>query len=203
MEENRKDENRKGIVISVVTILTLIIMMFGITYAVFVYTYKGKKENTLKTGSVTFAYAETSNGISIDNAEPMSDDLGKEIPASGKDVAQGYFDFYVTATMSGSKEINYDVLGEDITGNIENKLDPKYVKVYLTNGDGEAPYAGYNQTVPTYDKLTQDGVTKLYSGVFNSTGTHRFRLRLWVSQDYPETARSEQFKMKVNVHAYA
>ena len=202
MEENRRDENRKGIIVSVVTILTLIIMMFGITYAVFLYTYKGKQENVLKTGAVTFAYAETSNGISITNAEPMSDDAGKKIPASGPDVERGYFDFYVTATMSGNEEIRYDVIGENIT-DVASKLDPRYVKVYLTNGDGEVPYAGYNQTVPTYAKLTQDGVTKLYSGVFNSTGTHRFRLRLWVSQDYPETARSEQFKMKVNVNAYA
>ncbi len=199
----RIDENRRGIIVSVVTILTLIIMMFGITYAVFLYTYKGRQENTLKTGSVTFTYAETSNGIYIDNAEPMSDDAGKKIPASGKDVGRGYFDFYVSATMSGSENIQYDIIGEDITS-ASNKLDPKYVKVYLTNGDNETPYGGYNQTVPTYGSLPAgSGGKKLYTGVFTRTGSSPFRLRLWVSSDYPETARSETFKMKVNVNAYA
>ena len=206
MKENRKDGDQRKIVVSLVAVLALIIMVFGITYAVLVYTGIGKQENTLRTGALTFVYDETSDGITIDNAYPMNDETGKVLPASGvKGVSRGYFDFNVTATVEGDASIKYEVIGVDVTDTLV-KLDPKYVKVYLTNGgSSEAPMSGYEYAnVPTFDSLSNaNGGKKLYSGTFGQSGTQRFRLRLWVSNDYAPTGLSETFKMKVNVIAVA
>lgn len=206
MEENRKDKNQGKIVVSLVAVLALIIMVFGITYAVLVYTGIGKKENTLRTGALTFVYDEMSDGITIDNAYPMNDETGKALPASGvTGVSRGYFDFNVAATIDGDASIKYEVVGIDITDSLV-KLDPKYVKVYLTNGgNGEVPMSGYEHaTVPTFNSLPDaNGGKRLYNGTFGTSGTQRFRLRLWVSNDYEPTGLSETFKMKVNVIAVA
>ena len=45
MKDNRNDVNQNKIIVSLVAVLALIIMVFGITYAVLVYTGIGKKRD--------------------------------------------------------------------------------------------------------------------------------------------------------------
>ena len=204
MKENRKDGDQRKIVVSLVAVLALIIMVFGITYAVLVYTGIGKEENTLKTGALTFVYNETSDGILINNTYPMNDEAGKVLPESGvSGVVRGYFDFNVAATIEGDASIQYEVIGENVTDTLA-KLDPEFIKVYLTN-ESDTPMSGYQYaTVPTFKSLSDaKGGKKLYSGSFESSGTQKFRLRLWLSNDYQSSGVSETFKMKVNVIAVA
>ncbi len=209
MKESQNDE-RENKIISAIIVLALILLVFGVTYAVFEYSKAGSKQNTLKTGSITLAYSETSDGIQITNALPIDDEEGKKLPASGKPgLVRGYFDFNINVITHNSTPIQYTIYGVDVTED-GPKLDSKYVKVYLTNGEGELPLVGYQNNVPTFSSL--DDITVhdngetitgkvLYNGTFNGPKTDYFRLRIWVSKDYQPSGISNRFKMKVNVTA--
>lgn len=204
--QDKETDARKRLVLCTLAVLVLVLMVIGVTYAVYDYTEEGVQENVIRTGSIEFTYKENTNGILITDAKPMSDEEGKAIPASGTNIAQGYFDFTITARLGGKQKINYEISGID-TSPVESKLDPEYVKVYLTDtSTGEEPVNGYGESnVPTYGSLENsiDGKGKaLYNGEFSDSGTRKFRLRLWVAENYPllYKGNKETFSMKVNVN---
>ena len=206
MTEN-ENNNQRSILVSMLAIAVLIAMVAGVTYAAFNYVGIGSKENVITSGTIDFIYSEKSNGISITNAMPTSDEMGKVIAQRENDIEQGYFDFTVGATIRGTATVNYEVYGEDITDD-EHKLEGRYVKVYLTDGEDENPMPGYDGAlVPNYESLqtasSDPKGKKIYDGRFTGTGTQTFRLRLWVSEDYSVSGNENRFKMLVHVKATA
>lgn len=201
-------DNKKRVILSVLSVLLLIVAVLGVTYAVFVYIGTGSVKNTITTGTITFTYTSDTNGISITNAEPILDSKGKIIQAqeSNNGIAQGYFDFTVSATLAGTATINYEVNATYDTTET-SLLDPQFVKVYLTDGKTtETAMAGYTgSSVPTYSSLTNSTITtgakKLYQGSFSTTGSQKFRLRIWVADNYTINDVSKTFTMRVNVTA--
>ena len=76
---NRKS---KQILFSIFGILSLLVITIGVTYAVFTYTKEGTTDNVVTSGTLKFLYTENDtngNGISITEAEPISDTKGKEL----------------------------------------------------------------------------------------------------------------------------
>ncbi len=184
------NSNVRNLVISLVGIFVLIVVAICTSYAAFTFSKTGDKVNTITTGSITFSYNETSNGISIVNAQPMTDAAGKTLIAQSSEngINQGYFDFNVSGTIRGNKTISYEVYG---LMDSASTLEPQYVKVYLTDGElTDAPLAGYDgAVVPVYNSLpvaTSDSNGKrLYLGTFNNTDSVKnFRLRMWVADTY-------------------
>ena len=208
-EKDREPESRKRLVLSILAVLILVLLVIGVTYGVYSYTDEGVQENVIRTGDIMFEHEEESNGIEITDALPISDAEGKVIPATGRNITQGYFDFSVTATVAGTTDINYEIYGVD-TSPSDSKLKPEYVKVYLTNAENEAAIDGYDtSSLPTFSSLetASDGTSKkLYAGSFSESGTRKYRLRIWVSDNYPifeKKGSRETFSMKVNVTATA
>lgn len=197
-DSNTKSNHSKKIVLSTILVMLLFISVIGITYAIFTYAKEGKEANRISTGSLTFSYTETSNGISLTNAVPVSDTVGKAMTNGN-----GYFDFNVSCKIVGTNVIKYEVYTTE--ENVSSKLDPAFVKIYLTDGTTDKPLSGYDGTVPTYSSLPATSISggsrRLYLGTFNSTGVQSFRLRMWVSESYSVSSNSQQFKIKVNVKA--
>lgn len=200
-ERNSKGKEKKKIAISMVLILLLIISVVGITYAIFIFVNEGKTENIISTGSVTFSYTETSNGILLNNALPMSDEVGKKLENQNGNI--GYFDFSVSCKVMGTSSINYEIYAQKES--VSREINEEYVKVYLTDRTTDLPVSGYDVKVPTYSELqksTSDtNAKRLYYSKFNNTGVQSYRLRMWLSDNYEIKSTSEQFKMKVNVTA--
>lgn len=202
MKEEKSAGDRYKIILSLVLVLLLFISVIGITYALFSYSKEGQVKNIVRAGeSITFSYTETSNGISLVNAMPVSDKVGKTLDRSENN--NGYFDFNVSAKLANSDNVQYEIYA--LKQEVENELDEKYVKVYLTDGTTDTALDGYNTEVPTYNTLkksiTVENGKQLYFGTFSNSGVQTFRLRMWVSDKYTVTANSEQFKIKVNVKA--
>lgn len=195
---NAKSNNSKRLIASTVLVLLLFISVIGFTYAIFTFASEGKKENRVSTGSLTFSYTETSNGISLSNAVPVSDTVGKAMRNGN-----GYFDFNVSCKIVGTNVIKYEVYTTE--ENVSAKLDPSFVKIYLTDGTTDKPLSGYDGNVPTYSSLPSTSISggskRLYLGTFNSTGVQSFRLRMWLAESYSVSSNSQQFKIKVNVSA--
>lgn len=201
MKKQEKAGNKMKLMLSCIFIVLLFILVIGTTYALFSYTKEGKIENTISTGSITFSYTESSNGILLQNAMPVSDEVGKKLDISQKN--NGYFDFNVSSTISGTSKINYEIYATKIS--VDNELNEKYVKIYLTDGLTDNAISGYDSDIPTYYSLKESALEKnaksLYYGTFNNTGIQYFRLRMWISDKYDIKDVSENFKIKVNVQA--
>jgi len=83
MESEKFNIKDKQTIISIVAVVLLIVIVLGVSYAVFTYSQVGTKNNVIKSGSITFAYNETTNGINISNVMPISDIAGKAQTGEG------------------------------------------------------------------------------------------------------------------------
>ena len=198
-EQNTNDKSK--VVLSIVLVVLLLISVVGVTYALFTYSKEGQVRNTVTTGSITFSYTESSNGIYLENAMPTSDEVGKKLDRSENN--NGYFDFNVSCKIAGTSRIQYEVY--TMKQKVENEIEDKYVKIYLTDGTTDNPISGYDVDIPTYNSLkksiSDESGKQLYYGSFTSSGIQTFRLRMWLSDKYNVPSVSEQFKIKVNVQA--
>ena len=198
-----KDNNSKQILLSVLGVAILVVAVVGVSFAAFSYSKTGEEVNTITTGTITMSYSETTNGINLTNALPMTDEVGKAL----KDENQ-YFDFNVKADIVGDTTINYAITA---TKESDSTLAEDGVKLYLTSMDNTAdtqilaptkfnaiPKTGASEA----SGAPQDQV-KLHTGTFTTGATHSYRLRMWVADDYEVSGTSQTFKVRVNVYGAA
>ena len=197
-----KKEKIKNILTIGVTFV-LLITVIGISYAAFNYVGTGQKLNAITTGAISMHYIESSNVISMNNALPTTDDTGKKRLNTGE-----YFDFTVKSSIKGNTDINYEIAAKEESG---NTFDGKNIKFYLTkvNSDGTE-----EEVMPpkTYSEDTTSNVytgrpadmMSLFIGNLNQRGDTeiKYRLRLWVDENYnPQNDNGGLiYKVKVNVY---
>ena len=159
-----------------------------------------------KTGTITFLYTEVSGvgkGISLTEAYPVSDSIGKVQVGEGK-----VFDFKVTSNISMNSNIGYQVTARKKTG---STLANSAVKVYLTEVNGteqELLLSKYSELSQT-DKVDSSKFDEriLYEATVPANTANyekNFRLRMWVSDDTDFTDGSmndKTFTLTVNVYA--
>ena len=207
-------KTRKEIAI-VGLIILLIIAMIGVSYAVFRFMGAGTKLNTITTGYITMSYEETDNTISLNGALPTTDNTGVRRLNDGE-----YFDFTVTTNIKGNSYIYYEISAKAQEG---NTMDSNYIKLYLSrvNEDGtetsvtdgvSVSSSSVIGTVPTYKEEVMAnnntdrpaGEMSLLTGTISTQGevTTKYRLRMYVSEDYnPQgDGGGKTFNVKVNVY---
>ena len=199
-----ENNNSKQMILSILGVVILVVAVVGVSFAAFSYSKTGEKVNTITTGTITMSYSEDTNGINLSNALPMSDDQGKALSGSNN-----VFDFTVTATINGSGNttINYDVTA---TKESDSTLDDSAVKVYLTSIDNSADtqvlaptkVSALTKTGSSEASGAPNGQYKLTTGTFTSTTTRKYRLRMWVSDDYTDPTGGS-YTLKVNVYGAA
>ncbi len=200
-----ENNNSKQMILSILGVVILVVAVVGVSFAAFSYSKTGGKVNTITTGTITMSYSEDTNGINLSNALPMSDDQGKALSGSNN-----VFDFTVTATINGSGNttINYDVTA---TKESDSTLDDSAVKVYLTSIDNSADtqvlaptkVSALTKTGSSEASGAPNGQYKLTTGTFTSTTTRKYRLRMWVAEDYSSLSTSGTYKLRVNVYGAA
>ncbi len=200
-----ENNNSKQMILSILGVVILVVAVVGVSFAAFSYSKTGEKVNTITTGTITMSYSEDTNGINLSNALPMSDDQGKALSGSNN-----VFDFTVTATINGSGNttINYDVTA---TKESDSTLDDSAVKVYLTSIDNSADtqvlaptkVSALTKTGSSEASGAPNGQYKLTTGTFTSTTTRKYRLRMWVAEDYSSLSASGTYKLRVNVYGAA
>ena len=175
-------ENRKKILIAVLGMLGIILTTAGVTVAWFTYSRTGVKENTITSGSITFHYQEGTQGLSLQDAMPMTDAQGK--------AQDDYFEFDITSKTSRTLDIPYYITVRR-TADSYADLD-SVVKVYLTKVDNGVEsqvalskfsllnhYENDEINIPLTEKtLYHDTVL-----AGNTNYTQKYRLRMWVDYD--------------------
>ena len=194
----KKKEN----IIIIVVLVVMILAIVGVSYAAFSYSKTGTKLNSITTGSITMTYEETDNTISLNGALPTTDETGKVRLTEGE-----YFDFRVSSNIVGDVNINYEISAKDVTTS-ERKIDGSNIKLYLTRltDDGEeelmTPEIYNEETLSNNFTGRPSGEMSLYTSSMNSSESNRYRLRMWVSEDYnPQgDGGNLEFSVKINVY---
>ena len=194
----KKRENTIIIVVLVVMVLAII----GVSYAAFNYSREGTTISSITTGVIKMTYTEDDNVISMSGALPTTDATGKVRLNDGE-----YFDFTVSSEISGNTNINYEISAKDVTTS-ERKIDGSNIKLYLTrltdNGEEElmAPET-YNEETSANDYTGRPrGEMSLYTSSMNSSETNRYRLRMWVDEDYNPQGDGGNLTFSVQINVY-
>ena len=198
-----KENNSKQVLLSVLGVAILVVAVVGVSFAAFSYSKTGEKVNTITTGTITMSYSEDTNGINLIDALPMTDEQGKALAGENN-----VFEFTVGATITGTTTINYAVTATKEAG---SSLDDTAVKVYLTDitsgGDTQvlAPtkVSALTKTGNSEASGAPSNQYKLTSGTFTNTTTRKYRLRMWVADDYSSLGTSGTYKLRVNVYGAA
>ncbi len=197
-------DDSKQVLLSVFGVALLIVAIVGISYAIFVFSAKSRVDNTVRSGGITFEYLEGDSVIDINDALPVSDEVGVKQTKS--------FDFQVSSAIRGNTTVFYEVRAKSLT--VDNKIDNQYVKIYLEKKDGDDFFTVLSPT--TFKENPNTSLTNisvdtntmlLYSGRFSgkkATTTNysdEFRLKMWLSDKYLIDDVSRSFKIKVLVYA--
>ena len=193
---------KKENIVMIVLIIVMLLAIIGVSYAAFNYSKTGAKLNSITTGSITMSYTESDSIISIDKALPTRDETGKVRLKEGE-----YFDFTVSSEIVGDININYEISAKDVTTS-NRKIDGSNIKMYLTrltdNGEEElmSPET-YNEKVNANSYTGRPtGEMSLYTSSMSSSGSNRYRLRMWVDEKYnpQDDGGNLQFSVKINVY---
>ena len=204
-----KDNSSKQILLSVLGVAILVVAVVGVSFAAFSYSKTGEKVNTITTGSIVMSYNETTNGINLVNALPMSDEDGIALSGMEEDNEQ-YFDFNVSSTITGATTINYIITA---TKEADSTLPDSAIKVYLTSMDADADSQILAPTLVSALETTDATDTtntgapadqyKLHENTFTTSLTRKYRLRMWIDQNYSNLGSSGTYKLRVNVYGAA
>ncbi len=192
--------NKKETLISIVALLFIIIAVVGITYAAFSYTKAGTKSNKVTTSTITMNYNEATNGITLTDAFPISDNDGKQLTGEGNT-----FGFTVTVTTGNNTPVGYEISAvKDPNSTLSNNDVRIYLEKSTTGAEGTynevlAP-TGFNPINATTEIGTPAGEMLLHSDSTTSTRTDYYILRMWVAEGYQVTGESKFFTIKVNVY---
>lgn len=197
-------DDSKQVLLSVFGVALLIVAIVGISYAIFVFSAKSRVDNTVRSGGITFEYLEGDSVIDINDALPVSDEVGVKQTKS--------FDFQVSSAIRGNTTVFYEVRAKSLT--VDNKIDNQYIKIYLEKKDGDdfsmvlSPTTFKENPNTSLTNISVDTNTMLlYSGMFSgkkATTTNysdEFRLKMWLSDKYLIDDVSRSFKIKVLVYA--
>ena len=193
---------RKENIVIIVLIIAMILAVIGVSYAAFSYSKTGTKVNSITTGSITMSYTESDNVINIDKALPTTDETGKVRLKEGE-----YFDFNISSEIVGDININYEISAKDVTVS-DRKIDGSNIKLYLTRltDTGEEEL----MTPETYNEESSAnsytgrpaGEMSLYTSSMSSSESNRYRLRMYVTEEYnpQDDGGNLQFSVKINVY---
>ena len=128
-----KDKKKVGL--TVVSLILLLIIVIGASYAAFSYAKEGGKENQISLATVTMTYTEGENKITLENALPMEDEVGKLLSDNNQ-----VFDFTVSINIVGNQSIAYEVTAEKDQNSTLGNND---VRIYLEKST--SPTGGYQE----------------------------------------------------------
>ena len=204
-EKEQEDKNySKKIFILLLLITLLVVFVISFSFAVFVKTEEGV-DNTIESGEISMNYLEKTNGISIENAMPTSDEVGvKQL------VENEYFDFTVNSSLVGDVKIVYEIAAiKDVNSTIpdneirlylEQEKSGTYTKVMEPKNfiaESKDTEIGTPKGAMVLKKVTkerdEDDSDKLVKYVDN------YRLRMWLGEN-ASISDVRTYAVKVNVY---
>lgn len=166
----RKENKRVGILIAI--ILIALVAIVGTSYAFFTTTLNGTKDNTIEVGTLVLDLKDTSEGITLQNAVPVTE----------KYALANYDAYTFTLENTGTVDAKYDLkLLAQALAEGEEQLANKHIRYQLSYATTENA-ADADKTVAKglLSELTNDA---FYSGTINANTKMYYELILWIDKD--------------------
>ena len=171
-----KINNQKRKLIIAITLLIIIILGLGITYAWLIQIVNGEKIQSMRVGTFRFSLTEE-NSLTINSGEFLKDSDGLKqegFKFTVQNVGKGY----------GSYSVYLD---DDSISSGQTRIDDKFIRYSLgVNTDATG--------TPT--NLTS---RKIYSGGLDASEKDTFVLRLWLNKDVNGDVGGQVFKGKIRI----
>ena len=155
-------KEKKGLKISIIlTLIGVVSLVTGTTFAIYENTINTNKNHIIKTGVVNFTLTESTNGIVLNNLQELTDYEGM--------AQETFYEFTIKNT--GNTITDYEISLVDkpnssYTGTI---LNEKYIKVGLLKNNSEEIIVNLKDVNRLIDKVTLD-----------VEDTVNYKLRLWL-----------------------
>ena len=155
-------KEKKGIkILIILTLIGVVSLVTGITFAIYENTINAGKSQVIKTGVVNFILTESTNGLVLDNLQELTDYEGM--------AQETFYEFTIKNT--GNTITDYEISLVDkpnssYTGTI---LDEKYIKVGLLKNNSKEIIVNLKDVNRLIDKVTLD-----------VEDTVNYKLRLWL-----------------------
>ena len=164
-------------------LLPILILLIGSSYAFLSLTLTTTKVNTITVAKLSLKLDDSSaKGISINNAEPVTDEIGLK-----------YSPYTFTVTNDGNINSEYKVYLDDVELSAgEERLTDNYVK-YSLEKDGK---------VISTQLLSQTGINPnrvLDTGVIKPGETYTYKLKVWLDVNTPNEAQNKVFSTQIRV----
>lgn len=216
-----KKESSKKILLTLFVVIVGVVAILGFTYAIFKYLRTSSLSSSITAGKLEFGYIEDINGINLQNAMPISDEV-----AINTTDENNYFDFYVTYDVSENLEINYEIDIENTSNKIDmvsngsiEELSTSCVKVALENRNEVAPLDPMLVNPTYFLELENNKASNskngyiLYKNSITGKSKDYYRLYMWIAEvdiDGNEMSMSDEgehsignkdFSVQINVQA--
>ena len=172
---DKVDNQRKKLIIAI-TLLIIIILGLGITYAWLIQIVNGEKIQSMRVGTFRFSLTEE-NSLTINSGEFLKDSDGLKqegFKFTVQNVGKGY----------GSYSVYLD---DDSISSGQTRIDDKFIRYSLgINADTKG--------IPT--NLTS---RKIYSGRLDASEKDTFVLRLWLNPEVNGDIGGQVFKVKLRI----
>lgn len=126
------------------------------------------------------------NTVTIGNTLPLTDVSGKSLDPKEKIIDE--VSFSVKGVGDKKRVVNYEIYLINTKTDTDSQINPGFIKVYLTDGDNK-PFEYYSKnSVPAYKSLrvsnSQANGKIIYSGSINGEEIQKFKLRVWLADNY-------------------
>lgn len=204
--QENKSNSSKFIFISVILVTILVILVLCLSFTAFkkAMSEDGTNSSNDSNGNgginskISMTYTENMNGISIQDALPTSDEVGKHLNGKGE-----YFDFTIKSNIVNSS-ITYEIAAiKDKSSTISDDS----IKLYLEKQNSGTYEQVMEPTIfkPITEKSkvgSPNGSMVLYKLNRKKSGTDNYRLRMWIKED-AVVEMDKSYTVKVNVYGKA
>lgn len=179
MEKN----NKLSKVFWILTLTLCILCIAGISVGFYLYKQETNKEIVKDEigGDVYLKFVGNTNGLTLLNASPMTDQLGALQDGDNK-----YFDFSVEVDLEEAKYVEYEIAIEKdkVFSNIPDEEVKFYLEEEISGSFSKVFGPSEFKPLEVDSKLgTEEGNMVLYTVKKDSSGTSNYRLRMWMSED--------------------
>lgn len=177
----KKKELQRKIVASSICVCLLFLMIVGLGVALINSSLISEQINATTASYITFKNVFEEDDMTIFNLRRLSDNRGKRVTD----------DAFLEFDVKGDSGTKFDI----IIVPINNSIDYKYIKFYLTDSYDNVILTDRLSNVS--DKMLE---MKLYSGkIEKNKEENKFKLRLWIDKEYKDEIVSSSFEVKLKL----
>ena len=179
----------KKTVITITSILAVLLVIIGVTYAYWLVTKTQTNQNIISAGCLDISLSGEKNDITLTNQFPMSDEDGMKLVP---------YEFTVTNNCTTS--VDYQVNLESI-GDSANAIKTNAVKVALNNNIRLLTEGGNTETTlsEAYESNMILYGTLAGSSDVTTEDTVTYELRIWIDANAPISEQNKEFRSKISV----